>query len=158
MAWGGKWHLPLTSLGTSPVKNSKWSEVAHSCPTLCDPMDCSLPGSSLHGIFQARLLEWVAISFSKEFKVGPNFKKPVSRVTLYSRCLKSKSIWKHTPHDYLLKRGQSKPPRGITSYSLERPASKRSSETKSHRGLREKVILPPALLGYKWEQELCKAA
>ena len=36
-------------------------EVAQSCPTLCDPMDCSLPGSSVHGIFQARILEWVAI-------------------------------------------------------------------------------------------------
>ena len=35
-----------------------------SCPTLCDPMDCSLPGSSAHGIFQARVLEWVAITFS----------------------------------------------------------------------------------------------
>ena len=35
------------------------------CPTLCDPMDCSLPGSSVHGIFQARILEWVAISFSR---------------------------------------------------------------------------------------------
>ena len=37
------------------------SEVAQSCPTLSDPMDCSLPGSSVHGIFQARVLEWVAI-------------------------------------------------------------------------------------------------
>ena len=35
-----------------------------SCPTLCDPGDCSLPGSSVHGIFQARVLEWVAIAFS----------------------------------------------------------------------------------------------
>ena len=35
-----------------------------SCPTLCDPMDCSLPGFSVHGILQARTLEWVAISFS----------------------------------------------------------------------------------------------
>ena len=43
----------------------KWSEVAQSCPTLCDPMDCSLPGSSVHGIFQARVLEWIAISFSR---------------------------------------------------------------------------------------------
>ena len=43
----------------------KWSEVTQSCPTLCDPMDCSLPGSSLHGILQARVLEWVAISFSR---------------------------------------------------------------------------------------------
>ena len=41
------------------------SEVAQSCPTLCDPMDCSLPGSSVHGIFQAIVLEWVAISFSR---------------------------------------------------------------------------------------------
>ena len=40
------------------------SEVAQSCPTLCDPMDCSLPGSSVHGIFQARVLEWGAIAFS----------------------------------------------------------------------------------------------
>ena len=40
------------------------NEVAQSCPTLCDPMDCSLSGSSLHGIFQVRVLEWVAISFS----------------------------------------------------------------------------------------------
>ena len=38
----------------------KWSEFAQSCPTLCDPMDCSLPGSSVHRIFQARVLEWVA--------------------------------------------------------------------------------------------------
>ena len=37
------------------------SEVAQSCPTLRDPMDCSLPGSSVHGIFQARVLEWGAI-------------------------------------------------------------------------------------------------
>ena len=43
----------------------KEGEVTQSCPTLCDPMDCSLPGSSVHGIFQARILEWVAISFSK---------------------------------------------------------------------------------------------
>ena len=42
------------------------SEVAQSCPTLCDLMDCSLPGSSVHGIFQARVLEWFAISSSRE--------------------------------------------------------------------------------------------
>ena len=45
----------------------KWSEneVAQSCPTLCHPVDCSLPGSSIYGIFLARILEWVAISFSR---------------------------------------------------------------------------------------------
>jgi len=40
------------------------SEIAQSCPTPSNPMDCSLPGSSVHGIFQARVLEWVAIAFS----------------------------------------------------------------------------------------------
>ena len=40
------------------------SEVAQSCPTLSSPMDCSLPGSSIHGISQARVLEWGAIAFS----------------------------------------------------------------------------------------------
>ena len=41
------------------------SEVFQSCPTLCHPIDCSLPGSSVHGIFQAIVLEWIAISFSR---------------------------------------------------------------------------------------------
>ena len=45
----------------------KWSKVTQSCPTLCDPTDGSLPGSSVHVIFQARVLEWVSISFSKDF-------------------------------------------------------------------------------------------
>ena len=40
--------------------------VTQSCPTLCDPMDCSLPDSFVHGILQARILEWDAISFSRE--------------------------------------------------------------------------------------------
>ena len=47
-------------------QNEGVSEVTQSCPTLGDPMDCSLPGSSVHGILQARILEWVAISFAKE--------------------------------------------------------------------------------------------
>ena len=56
--WSG---LPFPS----PMRES---EVAQSCPTLRDPMDCSLPGSSIHGIFQARVLEWGAIAFSTESK------------------------------------------------------------------------------------------
>ena len=52
--WSG---LPFPS----PMRES---EVAQSCPTLSDPMDCSLPGYSVHGIFQARVLEWSAIAFS----------------------------------------------------------------------------------------------
>ena len=43
---------------SAAAKSLQW------CPTLCDPMDCSLPGSSIHGIFQARVLEWGAIAFS----------------------------------------------------------------------------------------------
>ena len=46
------------------MKVKSESEVTQSCPTLSDPMDCSLPGSSIHGIFQARVLEWGAIAFS----------------------------------------------------------------------------------------------
>ena len=49
------------------MKVKSESEVAQSCLTLRDPMDCSLPGSSVHGIFQARVLEWVAIAFSGVF-------------------------------------------------------------------------------------------
>ena len=48
------------------MKVKSQSEVAQSCPTLSNPMDCSPPGSSVHGIFQARVLEWVAIAFSNE--------------------------------------------------------------------------------------------
>ena len=54
------------SLQNEYVSEVKESEVAQSCPTLCNPMDCSLQGFSIHGIFQARVLEWVAISFSRD--------------------------------------------------------------------------------------------
>ena len=47
------------------MKVKSESEVSQLCPTLCDPMDCSLPGSSTHGLFQARVLEWVAVAFSE---------------------------------------------------------------------------------------------
>ena len=46
------------------MKDKGESEAAQSCPTLCDPLDCSPPGSSIHGILQARILEWIAIAFS----------------------------------------------------------------------------------------------
>ena len=52
------------------MKMKSEREVAQSCPTLCDPMDHSLPGSSVHGIFQARVLEWGAIAFSDRVKLG----------------------------------------------------------------------------------------
>ena len=53
------------------MKVKSESEVTQSCPTLSDPMDCSLPGSSTHGIFQARVLEWVAIAFSVKLPYAP---------------------------------------------------------------------------------------
>ena len=52
------------------VKSEK--EVAQSCPTLSDPVDCSLPGSSVHGIFQARVLEWGAIAFVAAGTIRPS--------------------------------------------------------------------------------------
>ena len=58
----------------------KWvSEVTQSCPALCDPMDCSLQGSSVHGIFQARVPEWGAISFSRGSS-RPRDRTQVSRI------------------------------------------------------------------------------
>ena len=67
----GPWDSPGKNTGVGchfllqgmRVKNE--SKVSQLCPILRDPMDCSLPGSSVHGIFQARVLEWVAISFSR---------------------------------------------------------------------------------------------
>ena len=65
----GKGGFPGGSVVKNPPANAEEgeseSEVAQSCPTLCDPVDCSLPGSSVHGICQARILEWGAISFSR---------------------------------------------------------------------------------------------
>ena len=58
------------------VKGKRESEVTQSCSTLSNPIDCSLPGSAIHGIFQARVLEWGAIAFSKHRKlIGTKYKK-----------------------------------------------------------------------------------
>ena len=86
-------------------KALKWrSEVAQSCPTLCDPMDYSLPGSSIHGIFQARILEWGAISFSR----GPSQLRDQTQVScIVGRCFtvwatgeSIYSYWKNDNFDY----------------------------------------------------------
>ena len=64
------WDSPGTNIGVGChfllqcMKVESESEIAQSCPTFSDPMDCSLPGSSIHGIFQATVLEWGAIAFS----------------------------------------------------------------------------------------------
>ena len=62
MIWKSSTGIPSPPLA---LFMSEWvSEVAQSCPTLCNPMDCSLPSSSVHGVFQAIVLEWIAISLS----------------------------------------------------------------------------------------------
>ena len=61
------------------IKVKSESEVAQSCPTLQDPVDCSLPGSSVHGIFQARVLEWGAIAFSAHFSLRSTISRKMSQ-------------------------------------------------------------------------------
>ena len=72
------------------------SEVAQSCPTLSDPKDCSLPGSSIHGIFQARVLEWGAIAFSPKHPLASHY------LVKHLFCLALPPIWYHA--GYLLPR------------------------------------------------------
>ena len=82
-------------------KVKKWSEVAQPCPTLCDPMDCSLPGSSVHGIFQARMLEWGAISFSRGSS-QPRDQPQVSHIVgrrFYLSATREALIWINTYYD-----------------------------------------------------------
>ena len=65
------------------MKVKSESEVAQSCPTLCDPTDCSLPGSSVHGIFQARVLEWGAIMS----QIIPHVMELILLIEIPSSCL-----------------------------------------------------------------------
>ena len=78
------------------MKVKSESEVAQLCPTLSHPMDCSLPGSSVHGIFQARVLEWGAIAFSYSVRIEEG-----KRVTLHvseSRTSRLKDALLFTHH------------------------------------------------------------
>ena len=77
----------LTSLCLSVQVKESESEAAQLCPTLCNPMDCSLPGISVHGIFQARILEWVTIAFCRESSWPRNWTR-VSRIA--GRCF---TLW-----------------------------------------------------------------
>ena len=67
------------SSGNPSSQLARVSEVAQLCPTLCDTLDCSPPGSSVHGMLQARILEWVAISFSRDSS-QPRDRTQVSRI------------------------------------------------------------------------------
>ena len=82
------------------VKSKSESEVAQSRPTLSDPMDCSLPGSPIHGIFQSRVLEWGAIAFSVSMlfsQIIPPSPSPTESKSLFftSVCLLLSCIWGH---------------------------------------------------------------
>ena len=59
------WDTHVHNIYVCVNESESEKEVAPPCPTLCDPIDCSLPGSSVHGIFQAIVLEWIAISISR---------------------------------------------------------------------------------------------
>ena len=92
------WHAAIHGVSKSKTRLSDWtelmygceqsemkkaSEVAQSCPTFSEPVDCSLPGSSIQGILQARIVEWVAISFSR----GSFWPRDWTRVSLIAgRC------------------------------------------------------------------------
>ena len=81
--------------GYTKKKQKLKTEVTQSCPTLCGPMDCSLRGFSIHGIFQARVLEWVAISFprgSSQPRVGARVSCIESR-RFYRLSLQGSSLY-----------------------------------------------------------------
>ena len=84
------------------MKVKSESEVAQSCPILRDPMDRSLPGSSIHGIFQARVLEWVAIAFS-EFPLIP----PQTSVSSCPHIREGRAFKKIKNNSYLITFHQS---------------------------------------------------
>ena len=88
------WNLIVSTEKHQPFLLKKVSEVTQSCPTLCDPMDYSLPGSSVHGIFQARVLEWVAIAFSRRSSQTRDWTW-VSRIV--SRCFTTLAIREEFP-------------------------------------------------------------
>ena len=88
------------------MKVKSESEVAQSCPTLCDPMDCSLPGSSIHGIFQARVLERVAIAFSESSHLDTikRESKKEKKKNMYpcDMCiLVMRTLGIHSPHKFI---------------------------------------------------------
>ena len=96
-----------------------------SSPTLSDPMDCSPPGSSLHGIFQARVLEWVAIAFSEreepvlEISVKQVFLEPFHPQLLQQIKLKKVSVKSPTPTAGSGRAEQSPRPEGSPGWSME---------------------------------------
>ena len=79
MSLASSWLHLLFSFFNLSWSEVKWSEFTQLCPILCNPMDCSLPGSSAHGILQARILEWIAISFSNMTSKLKGIYRPTSK-------------------------------------------------------------------------------
>ena len=114
------WDSPGKNIGVSfhfflqcmQVKSE--SEVAQSCLTPSDPMDCTLPGSSIHGIFQARVLEWVAIAFSYSWALHKSTDSvgPMLCAFPRSKQLRGPGAW-----------GMHSPQVGSASYHLPSPSS-----------------------------------
>ena len=103
--WSG---LPFPS----PMHESEsQSEVAQSCLTLSDPMDCSLPGSSIHGIFQARVLEWGASAFSLS---------PLSFPSSLAWALASRKTFLEGPHQSQRERNKEIHTKSVVSNSSDR--------------------------------------
>ena len=118
----GKFHGQRSMAGYSPWgpkgSNTTLCLVSWSCPTLWDPMVCSPPGSSVHGIFQARMLEWVAISFSRgsswprdqkptysmshALLVDSLLTKPLGKTNSRSHILKFLKCCRHTVHSHIV--------------------------------------------------------
>ena len=111
------------------MKVKSESDVAQSCPTLSDPMGCSLPGFSIHGIFQARVLEWVAICLLRDMPVRRRLRlnevlslgsNPVVSVVLYKEerkkgiCLSRSTHWRQAMWTPCEKAVICKPERGLS--------------------------------------------
>ena len=113
----GLLHWQVESLAPAPL--SVCSEVVtQSCPTLCDPMDCTLQGSSVHGIFQAQVLEWVDISFSR----GSSPPRDQTRVS----CIAGSSFTVWATREYVLSIKQ------ICQNQKQRQLSKNTFEIRKH--------------------------
>ena len=127
------------------------SLVAKSCPTLCDPMDCRLPGSSVHGLSQTRILEWVAISFSggsfwPRDRTGVSY---IGRWFLYHWAIRKAHTYYKLGHLYFPTDSRQKSKASIVSWSC------REYEFPSlHKSLNQKgsspLILSLSLLCTEW--------
>ena len=89
------------------------SEVAQLCPTRSDPMDCSPPGSPIHGIFQARVLEWGAVTFSGNNSLSFFLKRPMSWTQVITHCGKENTLTTQTLCSVDVKMSDTQKPKAL---------------------------------------------